>query len=385
MTNFEKRILTLLYKEGALSKSELCRQGKMSWGTAVNTINSLLDKRLIERVGTLKRELNIGKNAYVFDLSSERPLVVGIDVNYDDTTAILTNVRGDILSHEVHKTPLEADKESIKDFFLGIIERILDRHVPDRDDFYGVGIGIPGLSEPEWQGKTNGDESKELENHLEEKLGKTVDIEINNRAYTIFEKWENGRFSRDDFMFVSVRNGLGSGIVLDGNLFVGQQRMAGKIGHLKTAPKRFRCKCGSTGCAETVVNQNYLYRKYREEVLKQPAETETPAESVILTELPHLFTEARRKNEAALSIVADTAKHLGICIATALMMFSFKNVVVGGHFGENGSVLLEALEKEVRKNLLSTLDFSLAYYPFDKRGFTRGAALLVIMDFFTGF
>ncbi|MCP4757670.1 MAG: ROK family protein, partial [Proteobacteria bacterium] len=85
------------------------------------------------------------------------------------------------------------------------------------------------------------------------------------------------------------------------------------------------------------------------------------------------------------SIVADTAKHLGICIATALMMFSFKNVVVGGHFGENGSVLLEALEKEVRKNLLSNLDFSLAYYPFDKRGFTRGAALLVIMDFFTGF
>ena len=101
MTNYEKKILALIYINGPLSKKEITKQGHMSWGTAVKAVNTLLEKQYLTRSGTVDRKTNVGKNAYVFDLSVANPLVIGIDINHDRTTVILTNLRKIFWQHSI--------------------------------------------------------------------------------------------------------------------------------------------------------------------------------------------------------------------------------------------------------------------------------------------
>ena len=380
MTNYEKKILALIYINGPLSKKEITKQGHMSWGTAVKAVNTLLEKQYLTRSGTVDRKTNVGKNAYVFDLSVANPLVIGIDINHDRTTVILTNLREDILATQYHQSPLITDIALVKRFLTRIITNFLETYVPEKQAVYGIGIGMPGIF---FQWLVKNHEYEQFE-HFIQTLGKKFDVsirfEVNHRAYAMHEKWDNMVFSHENFLFVTIRNGVGSAIMVNGQLFTGSERLAGEIGHLKVAPSDARCRCGSQGCLESVINQNVLFRRYIEEV-KEEAFPEEYTQDQVLQELPELFRKAKEQNQNALKIVHDVAEYLGQGLAHAVMLFNIPNLIVCGYFGECGDVLIPQLEKEIRERVYPLTDFLVTYRPLQQVGFTRGAALLVLKDF----
>ena len=209
-------------------------------------------------------------------------------------------------------------------------------------------------------------------------------IDINVRVYTVLEKWENRSFSLEDFMFITIRSGIGSGIFLNGRLYYGHQEHAGEIGHMTIKKNGELCVCGRKGCLQTEVNQNRLYSDYLRNVLKlaQVSEQE-PNQDELLANLPNLFSMAKNGEKTAIKIIKRAAGYLAEGIANTLMILNIPHIIISGHFGTDGDVLIKPLDSEIRKRILSQMDFSLSYLPLESRGFTLGATLLILGDYFT--
>jgi N-acetylglucosamine repressor len=380
-TNYEKKVLSLIYTHGPLSKREITKQGHMSWGTAVKAVNTLIEKNYIVRSGTMKREGGLGKNAYVFNLSRTKPLVIGIDINHDRTTIILTNLQEDILITQYHQSPASTDDFNIvKSFLSRVISHFIKTYISDTTDLYGIGIGIQTFFFQKLSKNKEHEQLSALVNYLEKKFQVKVRFEVNHRAYAMHEKWDNVVFSHENFLFVSIRNGVGSAIMMNGQLFTGNEGFGGEIGHLKVAPKHVHCRCGSQGCLESVINQNVLFRRYIEEV-KGEIFPDNYTQDQVIQELPELFRAATENNQAALKIINDVAEYLGRSLAHALMLFNIPNMLVCGYFGEYGNVLIPRLKDVIREQVYALTEFLVTYRPLKQVGFTRGAALMLLKDF----
>jgi predicted NBD/HSP70 family sugar kinase len=383
-TDSQKRVITLLKNKGDLTKRQLAKKGKMSWSTVVKAINQLQKIGIIACKGTSKYEhLQKGKNAYLYGLANEGPPAIGIDVEHQTTNLILTNLAGTIRYRKKLDTPQSSDEKVIEDFLFRVVSDFSVESNFRLDKLAGIGIGLPSLSLPTYSSRANLQKAKNIEKNLAARLASLVRVDTNTNAYAVFEKWNNSTFVYSDFIFISIRTGVGTGIFYNGNLFQGTRSLLGGIGHMKVYPGGPVCRCGATGCLETVINQNLLFEKYRKEVLG--AKKTSPRDNdrnAILAGLSDLFSRAKGGEKKAKHVIDTSADYLGIGLANTISLLGIENVILSGHFGKDGDYIIKPVMDAIRKNLLYDSDINLVYAPFDADGHTLGAALLVLREFF---
>ncbi len=384
MNENTQKVLTLLYTSGPLSKPELAERGGMAWATVVKIIDRLSEASVVEQVGTSRRPSLPGKHAVLYNVTNHYPLVVGIDVEYHLTSVTLSSLKRDILASTSLPTPQKTDADSLRSFLADLVKSFL-AGVPEIsvDRIIGIGIGIPTIGLPPWKRGERTATHQSIGDSVAAEVGIPVRIHDNTLAYTVYEKWTNQAFSEDDFLFVSIRTGVGSGIFVNGTLLEGHQGLAGMIGHLVSKPDGPPCRCGRRGCLETVSNQYYLYERYRNEVLGVTGHADDVAVPEVHEALPDLFTKARRGNRNALTIVEELAENLAVALAPAIMMLNPPSVILSGYFGADGQMLEPLIRERIAGRVLGRIDYSLRYWEFDPVGHNLGAALLFYTDFLT--
>lgn len=385
LTENQRCVLTLLQKFGPLSKGELADRGNMGWATVVKVVGQLSTAGVVERLGTAPGDPNKkGKRAYLYGLTHHTPLAVGIDVEYRTTTMVLTNLHGDIVAQQTTSTVEPTSDAAIREFLYECIRGFLKSHAVG-PGLCGIGIGVPGIGFPSRTQLDNLKSMQELSRWLALRLRTNVQVRDNTKSYAVFEQWSNQTFAYEDFMFISIRTGIGTGIFHHGDLYLGSHGLSGEIGHIQTVTTGGEaCRCGKSGCMETVVGQRNLYRSYCRHVLRDESRAAAfgQADQETLSEaLFDLFSRARRGERAAWRIVSDAAEHLGHCIAAAILVLDIPNIIVSGHFGPDGAVLEELLHAKLTRTLLRGASYSVRYLPFDPLGHVRGAALLVLKDY----
>jgi glucokinase len=185
---------------------------------------------------------------------------------------------------------------------------------------------------------------------------------------------------------MTIRNGVGAGIFYQGNLVRGTHGMAGELGHLTVVDHGTLCRCGKSGCLETLVNQDILYRDYVKKIRKEEYPSFPPlTDSAEIHEgLTELFSLAQRGHREAAVIIGEAATYIGMGIAALLMVIDIPNVIITGHFGPDGTAMIPYIKREVSQRIISGIDYCVEYYPLDRLGFAYGAALLILNDYFTG-
>jgi len=212
LTDNTRRIITLLKRNGPLPKGELAQLGNMGWATVVKVINQLAEDGMVKRLGTVTLDNGKkGKRAYLYDLIDTQPLAIGVDIEYQTTTIVLTNLKGNVLASAKLTTVNSRSDQTIRTFLLTTISEFLEAHA-QKGVICGVGIGIPGIGFPTNSRLDNIKKMKGLMDWLSHKLQMPVQVNDNTKAYAIFEKWNNETFPQENFIFVSVRTGVGTGI-----------------------------------------------------------------------------------------------------------------------------------------------------------------------------
>jgi predicted NBD/HSP70 family sugar kinase len=378
MTENEKRILTVLSQQGSLSKKVLVEQGGMAWATVVKMLDRLEDAGLVECVGTDSHPETTGKNPLLYGLSERHPLALGIDVSYSTTQLILTNLRHDILAQQSCPTPAASDVAVFQEFLIACCMKFLEHALAAQEQIAGIGLGCPLWLLHGQEGLTC------LQQGLEQHFQIPVRIDNNVRSYAMYKKWAGKAFALDDFLLLTIRSGIGTGIFQSGQLVRGAHGLAGEVSHLPVQTNGKPCRCGKTGCLETVVNQDILYQSYVMQIL-QPAETASmpPTDTAVKEGLAILFSLAKQGHHEAVKIVRQTALYLGNAIATLLLLFDIPRVFIVANFGPDGEILLPWLQEIIDSRTLAGSMYTLTYTPLEHLGFAHGAALLILNDYLT--
>ncbi|PID57353.1 hypothetical protein CSB45_07460 [candidate division KSB3 bacterium] len=374
----EKRIITLLSRYGALSKKELAERESISWATAVKSVARLEKEGIIQSIGVNAQPGTTGKNPIVYDLAERHPLAIGIDVTAAQTRLVMTNLKHTIVAQQMRQTPKHPNAEQLVEFLAECSLIFAQQHLSEEERLQGIGIGLPvwltsGAHTPFFS----------LAKTLESRLQTAVRIENNIRAYTMYVKWAGPAFSLQNFLLISLRNGVGTGIFYQGDLIRGTHEMAGELSHLPVAGRGKRCRCGQRGCLETVVNAHLLYREYLRKVKEvlRPAPPETEAD--LRKGLAELFTFAKQGQPEAAAIVQQAAAHLGQGLVVLLKVLDIPDLLLTADFGPDGDAIIPDLYQETGTRLLPGTQCLLHYYPLEQDGFARGAALLILKDYFT--
>ncbi len=138
----------------------------------------------------------------------------------------------------------------------------------------------------------------------------------------------------EDFIWITISNGVGSGLFLNNKLYGGVNRNAGEVGHIKVEKNGPECPCGGLGCLEAVAAGNGISKRYRKM-------TGRNADTKEISEL------ARNGNDIALKCMFDTGEYIGFAIGTIQNLLNLPLIVLGGGISMAYDLLKDGIKKGI--------------------------------------
>jgi glucokinase len=275
--------------------------------------------------------------------------VIGVDLGGTNVRTSIITPGGDVL--EKLREPTQAVEGHVK-----VIERLVRNISRQREtarqrdlQVLGVGVGAPGVIRaahgvvvrspnfPDW-------DNLPLRQELESAVGLPVSIENDANAAALGEHWLGAGKGIGSMIFLTLGTGVGGGIVLNGRIWQGADGMAGEVGHMTIRPDGRRCGCGNRGCLEMYASSRGIVLSYREALAK-----ERPARSAEGLTSADIYQAARDGEPAAIAVMQEMGRALGIGIADLINIFNPEMIVIGGGVKDAWPLFIEAARDEVRK------------------------------------
>ena len=174
-----------------------------------------------------------------------------------------------------------------------------------------------------------------------------IENDANAAAYGEF-KVGAGRGSRNLF-YMSIGDGIGGAIILDGKLWTGASGFAGEVGHITIDTEGLQCVCGNTGCLETLASAPSIVRRARERLNRDNTS------SLSRLALNKNFTaedvarEAREGDDFAAMMIERTGKFIGTGVASVINLLNIDCIVLGGGVMDAGPLILNPIIQEAKR------------------------------------
>jgi len=259
--------------------------------------------------------------------------LVAVDVGATKTAATLMHADGEVTRRWHRPTREVLDSASTPDSAIGQLVRDLCREGDlGLEGVHSVVVGIPGILDrrrgvvascpnlPELDGTA-------LAMQLSEQLHLSVQVENDVNIIALGEHWSGRARGIDEVACVMVGSGIGCGLVLGGDLYVGTDGTAGELGHTVVELNGRECTCGGCGCLEMYCSGKALARWATTAGLQtanpHPQRGEFHgAESVI--------SAAKAGHQAARAALEDASTYLGVGIANLVNLLNPRLVLLGG-------------------------------------------------------
>ena len=253
-------ILNLIRTKQPLSRADLARVSGLQRSTVSLIVEELMEEHWVLEgaMGRLPR----GRRPTFLRLNDDR-VIIGIDIRPLQTTVALADVNGKFGSQEVFATP--ANPKAAIDALIERIQRFIRSSGAKKIE--GVGISLPGRIERASERLVFAPNLRWEEFDVRGPIAKatSLDVEIENaaNACVLAAVWFDHIESRN-MVVVTVSEGLGTGILVNGQLARGLSGMAGEFGHVPLDPDGPQCSCGSRGCWEVFGSNRAALRYYLE-------------------------------------------------------------------------------------------------------------------------
>lgn len=340
-------VLNYVREREPISRAEIARETALQRSTVSAIVDELVADSLVEEIGV--GVSTGGRKPTLLRLRASGAAAVGIDITPTRTTVATSDLAGRVLEKEEFATNPDFEK-TIK----RAIECVLEVKRRYKQGLEGVGVILPGLVDP-LQGKALyvpyfDWRDLEIKRRVAEATGLSVTIDNDANAGALAELWF-GRpevSSARDFIMVFVSEGVGTGIIFDGQIYRGTCGAAGEFGHMiigEQAP--VACSCGSHDCWEAFASGRAALARY--------AQLTGREESSLRLTFAQLIDRALGGESAARAALVITAKFVSIGISNLIVGFSPELVVVGGSIARAwplvAEVFGETVERSVRRGL----------------------------------
>jgi predicted NBD/HSP70 family sugar kinase len=335
----ERSIIELIRGAAPISRAQLARESGLSKPTVSLALTGLVEEGLVREVG--RSSGGKGRGAILYELHPRSGWVVGIDVGRAWVRAAIADITGAFVARRDARASVRSARALISQ--IGSIAHELAAQAGVRwSEVTQAVVGSPGVFEPR-RGQVAlahnlpGWGRQGLVEAVRAELGTSVAFENDVNLAALGERWHGLGREVDNFVFLSVGTGVGMGLILRGELYRGENGTAGEVGYLPiggadphlTAERRH-------GAYEAVASAGGVVRTARELGMAPPLSAKK------------VFAGARRGDPIARTVVELEAKRLALGIAAVVPVLDPQLVILGGGIGQNGDLLIEPIERELK-------------------------------------
>ncbi|WP_321334638.1 ROK family protein [uncultured Bacteroides sp.] len=289
--------------------------------------------------------------------SMEKPYVVGIDIGGTNTVFGIVDARGTIIASGAVKTQSYA---SVSEYVEEVCKNLLPLIVAQGgvDKIKGIGIGAPNgnyysgtiefAPNLPWKGIIP------LASMFEEKLGIPTALTNDANAAAVGEMTYGAARGMKDFIMITLGTGVGSGIVINGQVVYGHDGFAGELGHVIMRRDHGRlCGCGRKGCLEAYCSATGVARTARELLAARTDASllrNIPSESISSKDV---YDAAVQGDQLAQEIFDFTGTLLGEALADFVAFSSPEAIVLFGGLAKSGDYIMKPIKKALDDNILT--------------------------------
>ena len=286
-----------------------------------------------------------------------KPFVVGIDIGGTNTVFGIVDARGTVIATGSIKTRKHSNINDYIEELHGELSKLIVASDAE-DKIAGIGIGAPnanyftgeiadGVNLP-WPTPIP------LADLVSSKFGIPVAITNDANAAAIGEMTYGVARGMKDFIMITLGTGVGSGIVVNGQMVYGHDGFAGELGHVIMKRNNGRmCGCGRTGCLETYASATGVARTAREFLESRAGEPSIlRALDIDSITSKDVYDAAIAGDKMAKDIFEFTGNILGEALADFISFSSPEAIVLFGGLAKSGDLLMKPLKESMEKNTM---------------------------------
>ncbi len=287
----------------------------------------------------------------------QKPYVIGLDLGGTNSVFGIVDRRGTIIASTSVKTQEQNDVEVYVDNCCTALKKIIEE-VGGIEKIQAMGIGAPDanyytgiIDNPAnlpWKGEIP------LAKMFSDRLGIPVALTNDANAAAIGEMAYGAAKGMKNFIMITLGTGVGSGIVVNGQVVYGSDGFAGELGHVivdKSSEAR-SCGCGRKGCLETYCSATGVARTAK--MIVSSSERPTLLRNIPLDEITSkdVAIAAGQGDEVAKEIFEYTGKILGEACADFAAFSSPEAFIFFGGLTKAGDLLMDPIRKAYDENVL---------------------------------
>lgn len=340
--------LNLIREHQPVSRADLARRLNMTRGVVSVLVQELIAQELIYEGAT--GEAARGRKPTFLHIRTRDRLAIAVDVRFSKTYLMLCDFSGRQVALEAFDTIFV-----VPDFIRDLSTRIrkLLKKQGIKNTCEGIGVAVPGMVDQRTglilNAPTLGWRRVDLRDKLAAATGMPVQIENSGRACALAQLWlERGdATSPNSFVYISVSDGVGVGMVANGEVVRGHDHIAGEFGHMPLNLDGPRCMCGASGCWEAYIsNLATISRYFGWNLSKLNPNSLRDAEHSSFTVLD-LVARARAGDAKAIAAIQATGRFLGLGLGTIVKVVNPDCIYLGGEI----TTAWDLIESTVREAL----------------------------------
>lgn len=325
-------VFNMIKSQRPISRAAIAKQTGMSPTTVSRIVVELIEGGYLFESDQVSEGL--GRKSTLLDMVNGSVLSVGVELDIGHMYVGIVDVQGQLVCSRRYDRQTDESPERTIDRVGEAIEELAQLHGIDRSRIVGIGVGLPGIVDNE-SGRVIfsvqlGWKNVALAEGLKERTGYETAVDNELKVKALAEHLKGSAIGSTHTALLGFGNGVGSALILQGDIYRGETNSAGEIGHTTVDPNGMMCECGKTGCLQTYINISSLLSE---------ANRFRPVERI-----EELF-EARRAGEQwAVRLIERALMYMAITVNNIVCMNNPDSVILSGELVEKFPGVYEEVE-----------------------------------------
>jgi N-acetylglucosamine repressor len=376
-------LLNLVREHQPISRADLARLMTVSRGMVTELVNVLIREGLVYEGTTATAPR--GRRPTLLHVRTRDRYVIGVDIRFSRIFILLSDFSGRQLAVESFETV--TDPPALVAKVAARVNRLLEEHGVAAE-CEGVGVVIPGMVERRTGRILNapqlGWRNVDIQDALSAATRLPVFIDNAPIACALAHLWlgPRGQEGADSFVYVTVAEGVGFGLVVNGQVVRGFANTAGEFGHIPINASGPACLCGARGCLEASASNLATIGRYLGYDLGQEESREALRESSFT--IHDLIAKARAGDARALECLRESGHFIGLGLSVIVNGLNPARIYVGGEIAQAWDLISDAVIAPIRERALTetAANTQIIPEPGSEHPRLRGATALVVAPTF---
>ncbi|WP_099159715.1 ROK family transcriptional regulator [Virgibacillus ndiopensis] len=371
-----KLILKCIIEEESISRASISKKLSLSKPTVSTIVDQLLKDQWIYETGSGESSTGGGRKPINLKFNPKKAYILGVDIGGTKVAIGITDLNGNIITYRNFPTQENLERDIFTEIYRNVDSMKGELDIDD-SRILGMGVGVPGVINVEEGIVYEAPALKWKRFPIREKMHKLFDfpIYIDNdvNISVLGEHWRGKGQQKNNLIYIAIGTGIGSGIIINGELYRGSNYSAGEIGYMVTDrvyAKRYHPVYDGYGFLESVASGSSIGKQLSERIGKEVSAKE-------------VFKLYKENNQEAVEVINFAIENLALGIANYVSLFDPELIILGGGVSESYSVIDEKIKDIIER--FTPKRCEVVQTTFGKEAGVVGAVALFLKEFDTIF